>query len=222
MIRNNFLYVFLMVIVIAACSDSTESAISVDEAIQRTQTYSTEFIDFSRGYYSYKQCRINKTCEKTTPYYINGKIIFKNYNPPSDEFYLEKRNNIYYIYYKNITVENVEIGWAKAKLLENHGNLFLEIDKVYQVMGAFNPIGGGDELENIQSAHAREGFYYLDDHYDKYSFNQPQKITFLKQQDGTLLLDCKSYLKYLDPENNFSGIFYGVCHDGIKVYFKTI
>jgi hypothetical protein len=44
----------------------------------------------------------------------------------------------------------------------------------------------------------------------------------MKQEDGTLLLDCNSYLKDLDPKNDFSGIFYGVCHGGIKVYFKEI
>ena len=115
------------------------------------------------------------------------------------------------------------MGWVNLKSLNlNNQNLIFEGSKIYQTYGNMNSIGGGDSLSDVQSNHAKEILYYINDYYDKYSFNQKQKIILEKQKDNSLLLDCKTYMKELDPENNYSGIFYGVFSDNKKVYFKLL
>ena len=174
-------------------------------------------------YYSFKICDDSNKCEISLPSSRSGKYVLNTYDPPIDEFYIKKSKNTYTIFYKNLMVENVEMGWANLKSLNlNNQNLIFEGSKIYQTYGNINSIGGGDSLSDVQSNHAKESFYYLNDYYDKYSFNQKQKIILKKQKDDSLLLDCKTYMKELDPENNYSGIFYGVCSDHKKVYFKLL
>lgn len=48
-----------------------------------------------------------------------------------------------------------------------------------------------------------------------------KNITF-KRINDTLLLDCKSYMNNSSVKYGFTGIFYGVCSDNKKVYFKLL
>ena len=43
-----------------------------------------------------------------------------------------------------------------------------------------------------------------------------------KRINDTLLLDCKSYMNNSSVKYGFTGIFYGVCSDNKKVYFKLL
>lgn len=62
--------------------------------------------------------------------------------------------------------------------------------------------------------------YYLDDNYEGAPYYQ-KNITF-KRINDTLLLDCKSYMNNSSVKYGFTGIFYGVCSDNKKVYFKLL
>ncbi len=119
-------------------------------------------------------------------------------------------------------VENIEMGWAKLTLSQSSEKLIFNVDKIFQTYGKMNPIGGGDSFKDIESSKFKESIYYLKEYYDKYLFNQPQKIILEKQKDNTYLLDCKSYMSHLDPNNNYSGIFYGVCSQDERIYFRII
>ncbi len=219
--KNN-LSLLLILLSCTACSASNQGD-NADKNNINSTFVSHDSIKASKIYYSYRECSLKNRCSENTPKYRDNKNILIVNEPPSEEFYLGKNNKEYLIYYKNSFSEDYEVGWAKLKLVKSDElNLVLESNKVYQVMGSFNVLGGKSNMEDVQSAHVKQGFYYLEDYYDKYFFNQYQRFTFLKQQDGTLLLDCKNYLNDLDPKNNFSGIFYGVCQDGIKVYFKAM
>ncbi|WP_249890962.1 hypothetical protein [Acinetobacter calcoaceticus] len=139
-----------------------------------------------------------------------------------DEFYIKIKDDKYYVIYKNIFMEGVEVGWAQMKIITNNENkLVMETNKIFQTLGNYNSIGGGDNFEYIPSKNYRSNMYVLNDFYDRYSFRQYQKLTFIKK-NKQLLLDCKSYMQDLDPKNNLSGMFYGVCTDKEKVYFKEI
>lgn len=63
--------------------------------------------------------------------------------------------------------------------------------------------------------------YIINDFYDGYSFRQHQKLTFIKK-DKQLLFDYKNYMQDLDQRNNYSNMFYSVCSDKEKIYFKEI
>jgi len=41
-----------------------------------------------------------------------GSYILHAYEPPVDEFYIKIKDNQYYVIYKNIFMEGVEVGWA--------------------------------------------------------------------------------------------------------------
>ena len=218
-----YLIAIMIGLTLSACYDSKNNITSSkDSTIDRSNDKSD--LDVAKLiYHSYKQCDLKNKCENILPQYRNGKAILSSQQPYFDEFYLIKNEKKYSIYYKNLFSEDYEIGWTNLNTIKSNDLvLVFESNKIYQTMGHFNVIADKGNIDSVQSENANKGFYYIDDHYDKFPFNQYQRFTFLKQQDGTLLLDCKSYLKDLDPENNYSGIFYGVCQDRIKVYFKAI
>ena len=220
--KNLCLFFLISGLSFTACSSPSENKGEDKDALKESLV-SAKPADPNVTYYSYKQCFLNKKCSQTLPQYKNKKIILTANEPYIDEFFLKKVKDKYIIFYKNLTNENVEIGWSRLKItIDNNENLVLESKEVYQSYGKYSSLGEGNGSYDVESSHFREGFYYLDDYYDKYSFSQYQKLIFLKQQDGSLLLDCENYLKDLDPKNNLSGIFYWVCNDGIKVYFKPI
>ena len=220
--KNLYLFFLISGLSLTACSSPSDNK-RRDENALKESLVSLKPVESNVTYYSYKQCFLDKQCSQTLPQYKNKKIILTANEPYIDEFFLKKIKDKYIIFYKNLTNENVEIGWSSLKTtIDDDKSLALESRKVYQSYGKYSSLGEGDGSYDVESRHFREGFYYLDDYYDKYSFNQYQKFTFLKQQDGSLLLNCKSYLKDLDSENNFSGMFYWVCKDNIKVYFKAI
>ncbi|WP_410567559.1 hypothetical protein [Acinetobacter sp. H1(2024)] len=174
------------------------------------------------AFYSYKYCTIQNKC-KELKYTLNqGSYVLHAYEPPVDEFYIKIKDDKYYVIYKNIFMEGVEVGWAQMKIITNNEKkLVMETNEIFQTLGNYNSIGGGDNFEYIPSKNYRSNMYVLNDFYDRYSFRQYQKLTFIKK-NKQLLLDCKSYMQDLDPKNNLSGMFYGVCTDKEKVYFKEI
>lgn len=174
-------------------------------------------------YYSSIICDNNGHCDKSKPILIESKYIFDASKSLNDEFYIKEKDDNYEIFYKNLMVDNVEMGWAKlSKLNLNHQEMIFEVNKVYQTYGSMNTLGKGDPLEDVQSNHAKEGIYYIDDYYNKYAFNQKQTIKLDKQKDGSLLVNCEEYIKKLDSENHYSGIMYGICNKNKKVYFQLI
>ncbi|WP_248089068.1 hypothetical protein [Acinetobacter radioresistens] len=104
---------------------------------------------------------------------------------------------------------------------DNKNNLIMETNNIFQTLGNYNAIGDGDNSNYISSKNYRRDMYIINDFYDGYSFRQYQKLTFIKK-NKQLLLDCKNYMQDLDPKNNYSGIFYNVCSDKEKIYFKEI
>ena len=222
---KNYLYlIFIMIgLILSACYDSKNNIVdnknsTINKSDDKSDPNVAKLI-----YHSYKQCTLKNNCKNIFPQYKNNRAILTSQQPYLDEFYLNKKKKQYSIHYKNLFSEDYEIGWTNLSIVNSDDlAMTFESNKVYQTMGHLNVIAGEGNTESVQSENANEGFYYLDDYYDKFSFTQYQRFTFLKQQDGTFLLDCKSYLKHLDPKNNFSGIFYGVCNDNIKVYFKAV
>lgn len=220
--KNLCLFFLILGVSLTACSSTNENERKDKDELKEPSVI-PKIIKSNVTYYSYKQCFLNAKCSQTLPQYKDKKVILSANEPYIDEFFLKKVEDKYIIFYKNLTNENVEIGWSSLKTtIDNNQKLVLESKEVYQSYGKYSSLGEGNGSYDVESNHFREGFYYLDDYYDKYSFRQYQKFIFLKQQDGSLLLDCKSYLKDLDPINNLSGIFYWVCQDSIKVYFKVI
>lgn len=210
-------------LILSACYDSKNTITGSENSTMEKLHNEINLNSDKLIYHSYKQCDLKSECENILPQYKDGQAILSSQQPYLDEFYLIKNEKNYSIYYKNLFSEDYEIGWANLNTIKaNNLALVFESNKIYQTMGHFNAIADKGNADSVQSENANKGFYYIDDHYDKFSFNQYQRFIFLKQQDGTLLLDCKSYLKDLDSENSFSGIFYSVCNDGIKVYFKPV
>ena len=208
---------------LSACYDSKNTITSSENSTIEKSHNEINFNAAKLIYHSYKQCNLKNECENILPQYKDGKAILSSQQPYLDEFYLIENEKKYSIYYKNLFSEDYEIGWTNLNMIKSNDlALVFEGNKIYQTMGHFNVIADKGNVDSVQSENSDKGFYYIDDHYDKFPFNQYQRFTFLKQQDGTLLLDCKSYLKDLDPKNNFSGIFYSVCNEGIRVYFKPI
>ncbi len=173
-------------------------------------------------YYSYKKCTLKSVCSEFNYIkYQNSYALFA-YKPPVDEFYIKIKDNKYYIIYKNIFSEGVEMGWAQMKIVANNeNNLIIETNNIFQTLGNYNIIGNGDNSNYVPSKNYRRDMYKINDFYDGYSFRQYQKLTFIKK-NKQLLLDCKNYMQDLDPKNNYSGMFYSVCSDKEKIYFKEI
>ena len=143
-------------------------------------------------------------------------------SPAHDEFYIKDNNGDFYLYYKNVYSEDVQVGWAKAKVdKSNNGDLNLTIDKINLALGGVDFIKNGYASIQAESKNYKLGVYYLDDNYEGAPYYQKQKITFKKIND-TLLLDCKSYMNNPSVKDSFTGIFYGVCSDHKNVYFKLL
>lgn len=172
-------------------------------------------------YYSYKICKDTDKCKELTPTSKGNDYLFKKLNPPYDEFYLKNNNGDYYLYYKNIYSEDVQIGWAKAQATDNNHELILEIKKINLALGGIDFIKNGYADKQAESKNFKSGIYYLNENYQGSPYDQKQKIIF-KKKSNDLILDCDSYLNNTSVKNNFYGIFYGICSEGEKVYFKKI
>ena len=173
-------------------------------------------------YYSSKICDDSNKCEISLPLNKSDKYIFKRLEPAHDEFYIKDNNGDFYLYYKNVYSEDVQVGWAKAKVdKSNNGDLNLTIDKINLALGGVDFIKNGYASIQAESKNYKLGVYYLDDNYEGAPYYQKQKITFKKIND-TLLLDCKSYMNNPSVKDSFTGIFYGVCSDHKNVYFKLL
>jgi len=214
----NFYHIMVCCLLVACNASDREQKIVLNEVNNKNEKIH-EKVDF---YYAFKQCNGEQNCRILKPNVLDGSYFLNAYEPNSDEFFIKKNGEKYEIFYKNLMAENIEMGWAKIFRLNNNENLIFNVDKIFQSYGKMNPIGGGDSFKDIESSKSKESIYYINEYYDKYSFKQPQKIILEKQKDNTYLLDCNSYMSDLDPNNNFSGIFYRVCSEGEKIYFKII
>lgn len=215
-----FYYPFLIFGLLAGCNGYDQKKDVIKEELKSNDDSKSDKKD--NFYYAFKQCDIKNNCIILEPSIIDGNFVFNAYDPMRDEFFIKKDVEEYKIFYKNIMAENIEMGWAKLTLSQSSEKLIFNVDKIFQTYGKMNPIGGGDSFKDIESSKFKESIYYLKEYYDKYLFNQPQKIILEKQKDNTYLLDCKSYMSHLDPNNNYSGIFYGVCSQDERIYFRII
>ena len=138
-------------------------------------------------------------------------------------FYIKDHDDDFYLYYKNIYSEDVQVGWAKAQKLTNNNEreLNLEIDKIYLALGGIDFIKNGYANKQAESKNFKLGLYYLEDYYEGTPYYQKQKIVF-KKMANDLVLECNSYLNNPSVKDNFYGMFYGICSEGKKVYFKQI
>ena len=173
-------------------------------------------------YFSYRICEKSGKCKNFTPTKKVDDYLFKRLNPAYDEFYIKDNNSNFTLYYKNVYSEDVQVGWAKAKVDKNNNNeLNLNIDKINLALGGIDFIKNGYATKQAESKNFKSGLYYLNDNYEGAPYYQKQKIVF-KKIAGDLVLECNSYLNNLSVKDNFYGIFYGVCSDGKKVYFKEV
>lgn len=173
-------------------------------------------------YYSFKTCEYSGECEVSLPSSKLGEYIFRRLEPAHDEFYLKKDKNEYYIYYKSIYNEDVQVGWAKSKLIKSdNSNLILNINKINLSLGGIDYLKNGYSNREAKSNNYKLGFYNLSENYEGAPYYQNQNINFKKINDN-LLLDCKSYMNNSSVKDGLTGIFYGVCSDNKKVYFKVI
>ena len=173
-------------------------------------------------YYSFKTCEYSGECETSLPSNKLGEYIFRRLEPAHDEFYLKKDKNEYYIYYKNIYNEDVQVGWAKSKLIKSdNSNLILNINKINLSLGGIDYLKNGYSNREAKSNNYKLGFYNLSENYEGSPYYQNQNINFKKINDN-LLLDCKIYMNNSSVKDGLTGIFYGVCSDNKKVYFKVI
>lgn len=172
-------------------------------------------------YFSYRICEKSGKCKNFTPTKKVDDYLFKRLDPAYDEFYIKDNNGNFTLYYKNVYSEDVQVGWAKAKVDKNNNELNLNIDKINLALGGVDFIKNGYATKQAESKNFKSGFYYLDDNYEGAQYYQKQKIVF-KKIAGDLVLECNSYLNNLSVKDNFYGIFYGVCSDGKKVYFKEV
>lgn len=212
-------YLIIPYCLFVGCNSQDQEQKNVLDNVKNKNATTQEKVDF---YYAFKQCNGESSCRILKPSVQDGSYFLNAYTPNKDEFFIKKIGENYEIFYKNLMVENTEMGWAKLTRLNNNENLIFNVDKIFQSYGKMNPIGGGDSFRDIESSKSKESIYYISEYYDGYSFKQPQKIILEKQKDNTYLLDCNSYMKDLDPNNNFSGMFYGVCSEGEKIFFKII
>jgi hypothetical protein len=79
----------------------------------------------------------------------------------------------------------------------------------------------GYSNREAKSNNYKLGFYNLSENYGGAPYYQNQNINFKKINDN-FLLDCKSYMNNYSVKDGLTGIFYGVCSDNKKVYFKVI
>ncbi|MGQ9374542.1 hypothetical protein ACUM6W_11975 [Acinetobacter tandoii] len=173
-------------------------------------------------YFSYRICENSGKCRNFTPTKKVDDYLFKRLDLAYDEFYIKDNNGNFTLYYKNVYSEDVQVGWAKTKVDKNNNNeLNLNIDKINLVLGGIDFINNGYATKQAESKNFKSGFYYLNDNYEGAPYYQKQKIVF-KKIAGDLVLECNSYLNNLSVKDNFYGIFYGVCSDGKKVYFKEV
>lgn len=172
-------------------------------------------------YFSYRICEKSGKCKNFTPTKKVDDYLFKRLNPAYDEFYIKDNNSNFTLYYKNVYSEDVQVGWAKAKVDKNNNELNLNIDKINLALGGIDFIKNGYATKQAESKNFKSGLYYLNDNYEGAPYYQKQKIVF-KKIAGDLVLECNSYLNNLSVKDNFYGIFYGVCSDGKKVYFKEV
>ena len=129
---------------------------------------------------------------------------------------------LFRLYYKNVYSEDVQVGWAEAKADKNNSSeLSLNIDKVNLALGGIDFIKNGYATKQAESKNFKSGIYYLADNYTGAPYYQKQKI-FFKKNAGDLVLDCNSYLNNPSVKNESYGVFYGVCSEGEKVYFKQV
>ncbi|MCL6241563.1 MULTISPECIES: hypothetical protein [Acinetobacter] len=215
----NFYHIIIACSLLVGCNSSDREQNIDLNAVSNKNEKIYERVDF---YYAFKQCNVKRNCRILKPSVLDESYFLNAYKPNNDEFFIKKNGENYEIFYKIFMIENIEMGWAKLTRLNNNENLIFNVDKIFQSYGKMNPIGGGDSFKDVESSKSKESIYYLNEYYDEYSFKQPQKIILEKQKDNTYLLDCNSYMSDLDPKNNFSGIFYRVCSEGEKIYFKII
>ncbi len=62
------------------------------------------------AYYSYKKCTLKNVCSEFNYIKYQNSYALFTYKPPVDEFYIKIKDNKYYIIYKNIFSEGVEMG----------------------------------------------------------------------------------------------------------------
>lgn len=122
-------------------------------------------------YYSYKKCTLKNICNEFNYTKNQNSYALFAYKPPVDEFYIEIKDNKYYVIYKNIFSEGVEMGWAQMKIVTNNeNNLVMETNKIFQTLGNYNSIGSGDNSNYVPSRNYRKDMYIINDFYDGYSF----------------------------------------------------
>lgn len=181
------------------------------------------FINFNDTFYSFKICNINGKCRSNKARSDKDQYFFENFDPPNDEFYLKRNKEGYVLYYKNIYNEDVLMGAANSNILsENNETLVLGINKVFLTMGGVDFLLTGDNSNPVQSRNYKKGLYFLNDNYDKNPYFQKQEIKFTKEDDGSMLLDCKAYMQNETVKEQLAGIFYNECSDKSKIYFKKI
>ncbi len=173
-------------------------------------------------YFSYRICEKSGKCKNFTPTKKMDNYLFKRLDPAYDEFYVKDNNDNFTLYYKNVYSEDVQVGWAEAKVDKNDSSeLSLNIDKVNLALGGIDFIKNGYANKQAESKNFKSGIYYLADNYTGAPYYQKQKI-FFKKNAGDLVLDCNSYLNNPSVKNESYGVFYGVCSEGEKVYFKQV
>ncbi len=173
-------------------------------------------------YFSYRICEKSGKCKNFTPTKKMDNYLFKRLDPAYDEFYIKDNNGNFTLYYKNVYSEDVQVGWAEAKADKNNSSeLSLNIDKVNLALGGIDFIKNGYATKQAESKNFKSGIYYLADNYTGAPYYQKQKI-FFKKNAGDLVLDCNSYLNNSSVKNESYGVFYGVCSEGEKVYFKQV
>lgn len=173
-------------------------------------------------YFSYRICEKAGKCKNFTPTKKMDNYLFKRLDPAYDEFYIKDNNGNFTLYYKNVYSEDVQVGWAEAKADKNNSSeLSLNIDKVNLALGGIDFIKNGYATKQAESKNFKSGIYYLADNYTGAPYYQKQKI-FFKKNAGDLVLDCNSYLNNPSVKNESYGVFYGVCSEGEKVYFKQV
>ncbi len=173
-------------------------------------------------YFSYQICEKLGKCKNFTPTKKMDNYLFKRLDPAYDEFYIKDNNGNFTLYYKNVYSEDVQIGWAEGKADKNNSSeLSLNIDKVNLALGGIDFIKNGYATKQAESKNFKSGIYYLADSYTGAPHYQKQKI-FFKKNAGDLVLDCNSYLNNPSVKNESYGVFYGVCSEGEKVYFKQV
>jgi hypothetical protein len=145
-------------------------------------------------YFSYQICENSGKCKDFTPTKKMDNYLFNKFEPPYDEYYIIDNNGEFILYYKNVYSEDVQVGWAQAKVDKNNSSeLILNIDKINLALGGIDFIKNGYASKQAESKNFKSGLYYLNDNYEGAPYYQKQKIVF-KKVAGDLVLECNSYL----------------------------